>query len=541
VKLRPYQRRAVDAIARCLADNRSTLLVAATGLGKTVMLAHAIAEVSGGKRAMVLAHREELVTQNAKTIGAVLGEPCDIEMSTSHADLPNMMGRRARVIVASKDSLHPKRLERFDPDEFGLIVTDEAHHATSESYTRIYDYFSQSKHLGVTATPNRHDEEALGQVFETTAMIYGIADGIRDGWLVPIVAYSPIVHDLNLDRVKTVAGDLSQSELGAQLENERPVHEVCVTTIERCGDRRALLFAVSVRQAQMIADRLNNYRADCARFISGETPKEERAAVIAAHKRGQFQYLANCNVATEGYDDPGIGAVVMARPTKSLPLFTQMVGRGTRPMPGLVEDIDDAESRRDAIANSEKPNMLLLNFTSNCSRHKLVTPADVLGGKYPDEDCEAAGRAIMDGETDVAEALERAQQKRLESGGVKEIKAYDASRVRIVAQARYLLQEEDLFDGAFSPGRERTWQHGKAPTESQIATLERHGFKRDDINRMSRNECSKLLGGIVLRVQNGLCTIKQARYLASRGFKDADKMTFEEAKKHLDRLLGSRV
>lgn len=165
----------------------------------------------------------------------------------------------------------------------------------------------------------------------------------------------------------------------------------------------------------------------------------------------------------------------------------------------------------------------------------------MLGGKYPDEDCEAASREMMDGETDVAEALERAQRTRLESGSVEEIRAYNTSRTRIVAQARYLLQEEDLFDGAFSPGRERTWQHGKAPTENQIATLERHGFRRDDINRMSRNECSKLLGGIVLRVQGGLCTIKQAKYLASRGFKDADKMTFQEAKKHLDRLLGSRA
>ncbi len=549
MNLRPYQRRAVDSIARCLADAPSTLLVLPTGCGKTVVFAHAIREVCASERprAMVIAHREELIDQNARTIGRVVGEPCDIEMADRHADLNQF--HRAKVIVASKDSLHARRLERFDPSEFGMLVVDEAHHATANSYARVIDHFAGNgaKHLGVTATPNRHDQEALGSVYDTSAMVYGIADAIEDGWLVPIHARSPIVQGLNLDDLRTIAGDLDQSGLAEQMERDRSIHEVCATTTEVCGDRRALVFTASVRQAELLAEALNDYRPQCARSVSGLTPREERAAIIAAHKAGEFQYLTQCNIATEGYDDPGIGVIVMARPTKSLPLFMQMIGRGTRPVPGLL-DTDElsgdehSEARRDAIGSSEKPSCLILNFTGNCSRHKLITPVDVLGGRYSDSDRAAVAALMADGDVDVEEELGRAarerEQREANSVSLVERTLYAASRAKIVAQAQYLMREEDLFDSAFCPGRERTWLGGKAPTDAQVATLERHGFRREDVERMSRNECSKLIGGIVLRVQAGLCTIKQANALKRRGIANADRLSFEAASAHLDRIYG---
>lgn len=531
--LRDYQRRAVNSIGQRLAEDGSTLLVMATGLGKTVCFAHAIKEHCKG-RALVLAHRRELIEQNARTIESVVGEPCAIEMAERHADLS---WSKRRVVVASKDTLHPKRIAKFDPSEFGLLVTDESHHAVASSYERIYEHFAGVPHLGVTATPNRHDEAALGRIYASVAMIYGIADGIRDGWLVPIVARTPIVTDLRLDDVRTVAGDLNQAELAEQMEQKRPVHEVCATTTEMCGDRRGIVFAASVRQAAMLADSLNRYEPGCAMMVSGETPQEERDAIIAAHKRGDFRFLCNCNVLTEGYDDPGVGAIVMARPTKSLALFTQMVGRGTRALPGVIDDVDSVDGRTDAIAASAKPNMLLLNFTGNCSRHKLVTPADVLGGKYAEDDVRAAARMMESEPIDVRDALERARSDReRKASGVE--REYADSHARIVAMAKYLVREEDLFDADFSPERERTWAYGKPPTNPQIQTLEKAGFRREDIERMSRVECSRLIGEIITRRMRGLCTIKQARALERRGFKNAASMSFEEAGAHLDRLYG---
>lgn len=542
--LRDYQRRAVDAIGRCLSEFGSSLLVLPTGTGKTVVFAAAIQEHCKG-RALVLAHREELIAQNARTIGTILGETCDIERGAQHADLPGGFdwdGRgshKARVIVASKDSLHPSRLARFDPREFGMVVTDESHHATARSYSRIYEHFAGVPHLGVTATPDRLDKEALGQVYESVAMTYEIADAIRDGWLVPVRAHTVYVKDLNLSQVGTVASDLNQGELAEQLERERVVHEIAASITRECEDRRALVFTVSVRGAQQLADVLNDYRADCARMVCGETPTEERAAIFAAHKRNEFQFLTNVGVATEGYDDPGCGMIVMARPTKSRALFAQMLGRGTRPLPGVV-DGDPRNTdfmRRASIAASAKPNTLCLDFTGNCGKHKLVTPADVLGGKYSQAERDAASAALLDG-ADVNEALEAARQAAINDRDPIR-KEWDGSRARIIASARYLLHEEDLFDGAFGPERQREFIAGKAPTENQLDTLERHGFARDDAARMSRSECSRLIGQIVARVTRGLATTKQVAALVRRGVKiDPATCTFAEARGHLDRVFG---
>lgn len=544
MQLRDYQTKAVAAIGRCLSESGSTMLVLATGAGKTVVLAQVIKEhCPSDKRAMVLAHREELIHQNARTIERVLGEPCDIERADQHADLPGALGGKARVIVASKDSLHKKRLERFDPSEFGLLVCDEFHHGVADSYRRIFDYFGGVPLLGVTATPDRLDEEALGQVVDSVAMVYEIADAIRDGWLVPVKAHTVAVLSLDISNVGTVAGDLNQTELARQLEIEQTAHEICASITKEAGTRRALVFTVSVRGAQQLADILNDYKPGCARMVCGETDSDKRAAILAAHKRDEFQFLTNVGIATEGYDDPAIGLIVMARPTKSRALFAQMLGRGTRPLPGVVDDADDSpEHRRAAIAASAKQDVRCMDFTGNCGKHKLVTPADVLGGKYSDSDRARAAKILEDEGGDVSEALERAKRERERAPKADPMDAeYNAARVRIVAAARYLLTPQDLFDGAFTPGRERVQLTGKRPTDKQIETLAKHGFKADDVARMSRSECSRLIGEIVGRIHRGLCTCKQAAALQRRGVKDAENLSFEDARMRLDRLYGARV
>jgi hypothetical protein len=142
-----------------------------TGCGKTVVFAHIIKQFGSRGRALVVAHREELIDQAAAKIQAVTGEVPDIEMADRHADVH--MFRRAGVVVASVQTLlSDKRLHKFRPEDFTLIVTDEAHHATASSYRRIYDYFAQNpkcQHVGVTATPDRADEEALGQIYDSVA------------------------------------------------------------------------------------------------------------------------------------------------------------------------------------------------------------------------------------------------------------------------------------------------------------------------------------------------------------------------------------
>lgn len=537
MKLRDYQRRAVDNVGRCLASDASTLLVMPTGTGKTVTFAHAIAEHSGTGRALVLAHREELIRQNAKAIERVLGEPCDIERADQHADLPGMHAK-SRVVVASKDSLHAKRLAKFDPTEFGLIVTDEAHHSPASSYGRIYDHFAGVPHLGVTATPDRFDEEALGQVYASVAMTYEIADAIHDGWLVPVKARTVFVKDLNLSTVSTTAGDLNVGELAEQLEAERPMHEVAASVTKECGDRKAIVFTVSVRQAERLCEILNDYQPNCARWICGATPEDKRRADLAAHRAGEVQFMVNVGVLTEGYDDPGVSMIVMARPTKSRSLFAQCLGRGTRPLPGVVDQHDDACVRRKAIESSEKPDLLVLDFTGNCGRHKLASPADVLGGKYTQSQRDSAAEEAMSGEVDMFDALERARSREESSGSKQDILDYSKSRSRILTIAKYLMTEEDLFDGAFAPGRERAWLSGKAPTEAQVNALEKFGIERHDALRLSKSEASKIIGGSIIRIHSGLCTLKQARALGRFGIQNPEKMTFADANAKLGQLIA---
>lgn len=535
--IRDYQRRALDNIGKCLAADGSTLLVAATGTGKTFMLSHAIKEnCPGDMRSMVIAHREELITQNAKAIERVLGEPCDIERAGMHADLPGLH-KRAKVIVASKDSLHTHRIARFNPAEFGLIVTDEAHRSLGDSYRRIYDHFAGVPHLGVTATPDRHDEEALGQVYKSVAMVYDIADAIHDGYLVPVKSHTVIVEGLNLNLISTTAGDLNQGELAEQLEAERPMHEVAASITREVGDRRAIIFTVSVRQAERLCEILNDYQPDSARWACGTTPADERTEITAAHKAARFKYLVNCGLFTEGYDDPGVSMIVMARPTKSRSLFAQCLGRGTRPMAAAIDGIADAAGRRAAIAASSKPDLLVLDFTGNCGRHKLASPADVLGGRYTQEEREAAAMEAQQEGVDVGEALERARHKTEESLNKPDILDYAKSRQRILAIAKYALKEEDLFDGAFTPGRERAWMSGRAATPSQIATLEKFGFDPKDSSRMSKDECSKIIGASIMRVHQQKATLKQAALLERWGIQGAGDMSFAQASK----VIGERM
>lgn len=541
--LRDYQRRAVDSIGRCLAASGSTLLVQPTGTGKTVVFAHTIKNVCpADKRALVLAHRQELIYQAARTIGAITGEPCAIEMAERHADLPGT--RKARVVVASKDTLRAKRLQRFNPSDFGIVITDECHHATSDSYQNIYDYFKGVPHLGVTATPDRHDEEALGQIYNSVAMVYEIADAIDDGWLVPITARTAFIHGLELAGCRTTAGDLNASDLAAQLEQEKPLHKMAATMHELAEGRRAIVFTATVRQAAMLAEVLNDYEPDSARWVCGETQRDQRDSDLKAHRNGEYRWMLNCGIATEGYDDPTCDMIVVARPTKSRSLFAQMLGRGTRPAPGCVDGIGTPEERRASIASSPKPGCFVLDFVGNCGRHKLVGPADVLGGNYSDDDIEAASDAIRNGDVDVCEALEDARRGREARADAKAAEKEAAqlarNRARIMATAKFLLQEADLFgdSSGHHHGRERGWDvvRGKEPTQAQIDTLAKAGFVDEDVRMLNRSQCSKLIGEIIMRRTLGLCTIKQAHLLAKFGV-DASRMSFEEAGAMIGRKL----
>lgn len=408
------------------------------------------------------------------------------------------------------------------------ILVHNCHHGVGSSYRHIYNYFKDAKHIGVTATPDRTDEEALGQVFDSVAYVYEIVDAINDGWLVPVSSQAVQVTDLDFSKMKSTAGDLNQKQLAELMEHEKIAHGVAHPTVEIAKWRKTLVFAASVKAAEMIAEIINRHKPNSARCVFGHTHPEERAVIFSDYKVGKFQFLVNVGVATEGWDEPTVEMIAIARPTESRALYAQMCGRGTRPMPGIVDGCEDTpESRRAAIAKSRKPECLILDFEGNCGRHKLITTANILGGNYTDEVIVLAERKIREsqGAMPVAQALAVAEADLTKE---REI----ARRQRLVGTATYETKAFDpfsVFD--LAPKREREWDRGKAPSQPQIDFLNKNGVNTDGL---TKSKASQIIGEIIERRKKGKCSYKQAKLLKKHGLDP--NLSFEDAKKAIDEI-----
>jgi superfamily II DNA or RNA helicase len=256
------------------------------------------------------------------------------------------------------------------------VLVHNCHHGISPSYQNLINYYRQNKNLkvlGVTATPDRTDEEALGQIFQTVAYDYEILDGITDGWLVPIEQQFVSIAGLDFSSVRTTAGDLNGADLNAVMEAESNMQGVAGASIEIIGNRRTIIFTASVKQAEVVCNILNRHRAGMAEWVCGLTNKDVRRETLARFESGATQVVCNCGVLTEGFDNPAVEVIVMARPTKSRSLYAQMAGRSTRPLPGIVDGPETADERRVAIAQSDKKSCWIIDFVGNSGRHKLMS------------------------------------------------------------------------------------------------------------------------------------------------------------------------
>jgi superfamily II DNA or RNA helicase len=548
--LRDYQQKASDSAWTDLTEASSTLVVMPTGCGKTILFADLIRRFNAaGCRAMVLAHREELIFQAADKIKRVTGLSVGVEMA-DYRLTPGLLQSYPVVVstvqtqTAGGDGAG--RMAKFDPKDYGLLIIDEAHHATADSYRRVINYYRNNpslRVLGVTATPDRADEEALGQVFDTVAFDYEILDAINGGWLVPIEQQMVQVAGLDYSHIKTTAGDLNGRELADVLTAESMLQSIAAPTIEILGSKRALLFAAGVKQAERLAEIFNRHRVGMAKFICGETETDMRRETLRDFAAGKIQILCNCGVLTEGFDDAGdagspLQAIIMARPTKSRSLYAQMVGRGTRPLPGLVDAFVSPEDRVAAIAASVKPSMLVVDFVGNAGRHKLMSSADILGGNTSDAVVDRAiQKAMQSGKpmrmdrafAEVQEEME-IEKRRLEEEERKRKEV--ASRNRLVARATYSTVSVSPFDVfRLEPVVDRGWDKNKVLTEKQDGLLRRQGI---DPATLSYASAKKLIGEIIFRFNNNLCSYKQAKILAKHGYDT--NVEFKQASAIIDTL-----
>lgn len=554
--LRPYQTEAVESAIAELRDNFSTLIVLPTGAGKTVVFTEIAKRWPTGK-VLILAHREELVNQAAEKVESATGERPYIEMAdqTSEYGRSSMFGGGSNVVVGSVQSVcQPRRLARLDPNSFGLLIVDEAKHCVPQngSYWAIIQHFKSNpnlKLLGVEATPDRGDGLALGQVFETVAYEMTFLDAIENAWLVPVEQKFITVNGLDFSKVRTVAGDLSESDLESLMMQDggRLLHEIASATVDAAKDEPCLIFANSVGSAEMLAKIINRYPGKEAHCLHGKTPKEERRYWLGKYADAGFQFLVGCDLFLEGFDSPRISVISNAKPTKSRSRYAQCIGRGTRLFPGNIGGLADLVGRRLAISSSVKPRCLVLDFVGNAAQHKLISTADILGGRWADaariravEEAKESGepvdmrQAMSEASKQIADDEER--KRRLEEKRAEEERERK-EREWLRAKADYEATDVDGFgDVGGSVGGIRFGAGGrlKGPTPRMAELLKENGV---DASAMTYSEASDAISNLKQYWNGTLCSPKQSDIL--KRFGENPKSTRDQAKVLIDLIAST--
>jgi superfamily II DNA or RNA helicase len=389
MQLRDYQQRALDKIK----DNyfrrnvRRQILSLPTGLGKTVIFARVHDALGLKKRVLVIAHRHELVKQAVKHFQA-LGYSFGVERTDTWYE--NVSSKKMIWIATVQSLAHPisKRVKRLSPDKFDLVICDEAHHSVAKSYLSVCDHFGITTNefaglfLGVTATPIRNDGKSLGQIFDEVVCEMDTFAAIEGGWLVDIKyfqAQSRIAID---DLPRDPSGDFTLKALGRRVNQDVRNSLIFKAWEKLAKKKKTIAFCATVEHAENVAKTFSDHGVS-AQAVHGRLSPEERGRILSAHRNGGITLLANCEILTEGYDDPNIECIIMARPTQSQPLYIQMIGRGLR-LPQGIENLKKPR-KEGPLDPTTKTQCIIIDVVDNCARHDLeVVTALALFGESKD-------------------------------------------------------------------------------------------------------------------------------------------------------------
>lgn len=344
--LRSYQLTALTRLDAALAaGRRAPLVVAPTGSGKTVLAAEIIRRHGG--RALFLAPRRELVHQTCNKLD---------EAGVSYGVLlagDSRMSLYRTVQVASIDTLlaRVERRSRLALPDFDLVLVDEAHLSITKTRLRLLARWPQATRVGLTATPIRRDGRALGIVYDELIEVATPAELVASNFLVAARYFSVSTPDLS--RVTTIAGDFHQGQLEQAMNRSTLVGDIVAHWLQHAGGRRTVVFATSIRHSVALANEFRGCGV-AAEHVDATTPQDERDGIFQRFRSGDTQVLANCFLASYGFDLPKLDCIVLARPTKSLMMYLQMLGRGLRPAEG-------------------KTDCLVLDHAGNVHRHGFAT------------------------------------------------------------------------------------------------------------------------------------------------------------------------
>lgn len=505
---RDYQSKAIDKAFDLWAQgSKGVIMRQPTGSGKTVtgtLVADRWLQEGKNHRVLVLAHERQLVHQFADEVEDILKVKPGIEM----ADEVVKANKMPKVVIASRATLYERevtteegdkesasRLYKFDVNRYKwLIILDEVHRWQwrLKSCRHILEHFKNCPRLGLTATPMRGDGHTLAKVVPDVAADYRLMDidggpcAVLDGWAVPYDQRFVTVEGVDFKNIREIAKDFAPAALEEALTGDyKIVLGMLSALFELVADRRTIIFNPTVDMSKLVSQTINAWGPKWAKetsntppgeaiHIDGSFPDHARKGIYYRHQTGQFQFLSVVGLCREGYNDPGIGAVAVFRPTKSRGLAEQMKGRGCRPLRGCVDSNMTREERLAAIAASEKSMCMIIDLVGITGMADCATTAHLLAEGKPDEVIDRANENALkkDGPIDMAEEVRKAQseideereQARLNRLEKERLEKEEAERrAKLKAEVRYSQRQVKQGQGStvHQPKREARMIWGK--------------------------------------------------------------------------------
>ena len=506
MELRPYQKQAIAAVRNEWKDgHKKTLLSLPTGTGKTIVFSTIAQAAANNKRhTLILAHRDELLDQAADKLYRISG----ISAAKEKAELTTWTDDPLVTVGSVQSMSRQNRLEHFPHNRYDVIIVDEAHHALSDTYQTVLQYFDTAFVLGVTATPERGDKKNLAEYFDSLAYEYSMKQAIKDGYLCPVSAQL-IPLNIDLTGVKISQGDYSADGLGAALDPY--LEQIADEMVTACKGRKTVVFLPLIATSQHFCELLRE-RGMRAAEVNGKSL--DRKSKLDDFEKGRYDVLCNSMLLTEGWDCPSVDCVVVLRPTTVRALYQQMVGRGMR------------------LADGKK-DLLILDFLWLTSKHNLCKPAGLFARN--EDIAKKIEKKLENGEpTDLSDAEEEAEsdaRAERERSLATQLAMQSAKKRKSVDPMNFAFSIADDDLANYEP----TFQWEMAfPTDKQLDLLEKFGFDRESIP--TKGFASMLLSKLMDRRKEGYATPKQVMYLKKVGVENAQYMSFNEASEKITEL-----